>query len=434
VGRIRTAGGAGSTAGRPRSRGGDVFEPDLERWLRQPVSRRNLLRGAGRGAMGMTALAAFLAACGGDDATPTPSADEPLPPKAGELTVAQWPLYIDRARGGHRPTLEAFEAKEKVDVDYKERIADNQAFFAQLVPFFRKGQDTGWDLVALSDWVVGLMRENGWVEPLHHDALPHVEQNLLPAFRNPNYDAGNSYSAPWQGGVTGIAYDPTKTGFEITRFEDLWDERLAGHVGMMTEMVDTVSLTMLMQGVEPKDATLDDVDKAVEKLIEQRDAGVVRKYYGQDYTEDMANGNTWATMAWSGDVFYYKYIGGSPNLEFVVPDEGGMLWVTPLEIPANAQHPTDAHLFMDWFYRPEIAAQVTDWVLYMTPVDGVQDIMREKAKHGDAATRTYYETLSESPMLFPPANPLDANLHEYHAYDTETFQEWAERFGTVVNA
>src|SRR6185295_18576757 len=238
--------------------------------------------------------------------------------------------YIDRARGGHRPTLEAFEAKEDVTVDYKERISDNQAFFASLVPFFRKGQDTGWDLIALSDWVVALMNESGWVEPLHHDALPHVDANLLPAFQHPTYDPGNAHSIPWQGGVTGIAYDPTKTGFELKRFEDLWDERLAGHVGMMTEMVDTMSLTLLMQGVEPKDATLN----------AQIDAGIVRKYYGQDYTDDMANGNLWATMAWSGDVFFYKYLGGVPDLEFVVPEDGGMLWVTPLEIPENAPHPT----------------------------------------------------------------------------------------------
>src|SRR5688500_5663479 len=151
--------------------------------------------------------------------------------------------------------------------------------------------------------------------------------------------------------VTGIAYDPNLTGFEIRSFADLWDERLAGHVGMLTEMVDTMSLTLLMLGIEPKDATLDDVARAQERLIEQRDAGIVRGYYGQGYADEMASGNTWATMAWSGDVFFYKFLGGKPDLEFVVPEEGGMLWVTPLEIPLGAQHPTDAHLFVDWFYR-----------------------------------------------------------------------------------
>jgi spermidine/putrescine transport system substrate-binding protein len=408
-----------------------MIDGDLQRWMDRPVSRRRVLRGAGRGALGMSALGAFLSACGSDVEPAAPR--RTLPPVAGELSVAQWPLYIDRARGGHRPTLEAFEQEHDVNVEYKEVIADNQQFFAKLVPYFRRGQDTGWDLVALSDWVVGLMRQAGWVEELHHDRLPKVRQNLLPAFRDPAYDPGNAHSVPWQGGVTGIAYDPNKTGFEIRRFEDLWDDRLANHVGMMTEMVDTVSLTLLMLGIEPKDATVDDVARATERLKEQRDAGIVRGYYGQDYADEMASGSTWATMAWSGDVFFYKYLGGVPDLEFVVPEEGGMLWTTPLEIPVLAQHPTDAHLFIDWYYRPEIAVQVTDWVLYMTPVDGVQDLMRRKAEESKGGTARYYETLSESPLLFPPEDPLDANLHEYHEYDEELFRAWAELFGEVTS-
>ena len=111
-----------------------------------------------------------------------------------------------------------------------------------------------------------------------------------------------------------------------------------------------------------------------------------------------------------------------------------MLWATPLEIPLGAQHPTDAHLFVDWFYRPEIAVQVTDWVLYMTPVDGVQDLMREKAQESKGGTARYYETLAESPLLFPPADPLEANLHEYYTYDAQSFEAWAELFGEVVSS
>ena len=119
---------------------------------------------------------------------------------------------------------------------------------------------------------------------------------------------------------------------------------------------------------------------------------------------------------------------------FVVPEEGGIIWVTPMEIPKHAEHPTDAHLFLDWFYRPEIAVQVTDWVLYMTPVKGVQELMAQKARESKGGNRRYYETLSRSPLLFPPDDPAEANLHEYHAYDAETFQAWAERFGTVTEA
>jgi spermidine/putrescine transport system substrate-binding protein len=418
---------------------------DFERWLqagpprRRPrrLTRRQLLRGAGQGAAGLAA-AGILAACGSDTtagSTSSGSAPASMPPLAHQLSVAQWPLYIDRARGGHRPTLEAFEKETGIKVDYRETINDNEEFFAKLVPQFQAGQATGWDIIALSDWVVTRMDRGGWLEPLDWDLLPTAQQNMLKAFRDPVFDPNNAHSVPWQGGVTGVAYYPSKVpGGKIESFGDLWNEALAGHVGMLTEMVDSMSLTLLLLGVEPLDATIDDARRAQEKLIEQRDAGVVRDYYGQDYIEALTAGDTWASMAWSGDVFYNKYLGGAPDLEFVVPAEGGMIWTGPLEIPQGAAHPTDAHAFMDFYYRPEIAAQVTDWVLYMTPVKGVQEIMADKAKKLSGADAKYYETLSTSPLLFPPDDPSTANLHQYKALTEDEFQQYNDLFSSVVSS
>jgi spermidine/putrescine transport system substrate-binding protein len=396
----------------------------------RPLSRRQFLRDVGRGGAGLAA-ASLLAACDADVSTPSAQSTK-LPPLAQELSVAQWPLFIDKAREGHRPTLEAFEKETGIRVDYQEVINDNLAFFSKLVPQFRAEQSTGWDLITLSDWVVTRLNRGGWIEEFDHSLLPNVRENLLPAFREPAYDPGNAHSIPWQGGVTGIAYNPKLTGREVTSFADLWDPEFAGHVGMMTEMVDVMSLTLLLLGVEPLEATIEDAERAQLKLIEQRDAGIVRNYYGQDYIDAIVNGNTWASMAWSGDVFFWKYLGGAPDLEFVVPEEGAMLWATPMEIPIGAEHPRDAHLFVDWFYRPEIAVQVTDWVLYMTPVKGVQELMMQKAADSSGVNQRYYETLATSPLLFPPDDLASANLHEYKALSEEEYQAYAELFSDLV--
>jgi spermidine/putrescine transport system substrate-binding protein len=404
---------------------------DLDRWMHAPVSRRRFLRGAGRGGVGLS-LAAVLAACGGDEPTAGGSS-QPLPDIAGEVKIAQWPLYIDRAKGGRRPTLEAFEAETGIKPDYREIISDNQNWFAKLYPQLSRGQATGWDVMCIADWLIHQMGNNGYLEDLHWDAMPTADKNMLNAFRDPAYDPGNARSVPWQGGVTGIAYYPDLVGGKITSFADLWDPKLEGRVGMLTEMVDAMTLTLLMLGVDPQTATLDDAKRAQEKLIEQRDASIVRRYYGQDYVQDLVDKNVWASMAWSGDVFYWKYLGGAPDLEFIVPDEGGIIWASGDAIPIGAEHPADAHAFMDFFFRPEIAVQVTDWVLYMTPVDGVQDLMRDKAKESKGADRAYYETLSESPLLFPPENPADTNLFEYKAFSDEEYQAYAELFSDVIN-
>src|SRR2546427_5785554 len=271
----------------------------LEDAAARRISRRDLLRATGKGGAGLAA-AAFLAACGGltsTSASSSTTAASSLPPLAHELTIAQWPLYIDPGKhGAQSPTLVAFEKKTGIAVTYKEVINDNAAFFGKLLPQMSENQDPGYDLITLSDWVVTKMDRLGWLSPIDHAALPHVTANIGPAFLDAPYDPGNAHSVPWQAGITGIAYDPARAPFALTRFADLWDERLKGHVGMLTEMVDTMNLTLLSLGVDIANATVDDAKRAQEKLLEQRNAGIVRQYYGQDYTRALSEGDTWATM------------------------------------------------------------------------------------------------------------------------------------------
>jgi spermidine/putrescine transport system substrate-binding protein len=239
----------------------------------------------------------------------------------------------------------------------------------------------------------------------------HATQNMLPAFRDPVYDPKNAHSVPWQG-VTGIAYYPDLVGGRIESFSDLWNAKLAGHVGMLTEMVDVMTLTLRMLGVGPQQATIDHATH-VQALVDK---------------------DTGASMAWSGDIFYWKYLGGAPDLEFVVPDSGGVIWASGDFIPINAEHPADAHRFMDFFYEPDIAVQVTDWVLYMTPVAGVQDLMKQKAETSKGGTKQYYETLSTSPLLFPPDDPTQANLYEYKNFSEDELQQYFDLFSQVTQS
>jgi spermidine/putrescine transport system substrate-binding protein len=407
----------------------------FERFADRRLTRRDLLRATGKGGAG-AAAAALLAACGGLGADPsrtgTAATPSVLPPLALELSIAQWPLYIDPgSKGADSPTLVAFEQETGIDVTYRENINDNAAFFGKLLPQMSAGQDPGYDLITLSDWVVVKMERLGWLATIDHSALPTVTANIGAAFADPAYDPGNGHSVPWQGGITGIAYDPNKTGRELTSFADLWDSAFAGHVGMLTEMVDTMNMTLLSLGVDIQNATDDDVQRAQQKLLDQRDAGIVRQYYGQDYTRALSEGDVWATMAWSGDVLQLQL--ANPDLRFVVPDEGGILWVTPMEILRTAPHSADAHAFLDFVYRPEIAAAITEWVGYVTPVPAVQDLVRQHAAEATKpADREYLEFLAESPLVFPTEDML-ANLHSYKVLSQEEEESWANAFTVVVN-
>jgi spermidine/putrescine transport system substrate-binding protein len=397
-----------------------------------PISRRRFLGAAGRLGAG-AAAASLLAACGVGGTAEEEVAGSKLrrlPPLARELVIAQWPFYIDQVKGSS-PTLRMFERRTGIDTTYKEVINDNQEFFAKLREPLSQGRDTGWDIITLSDWVVAKMVRLGWLETLDYSLLPNVKTNLGKAFADPAYDPGNNHSVPWQGGITGIAYNPSLTGRRISSYADLWDESFAGHVGMLTEMVDTMSITLLAMGVELEQATMDDAERAQERLLRQRDAGIVRGYYGNNYANGLSRGDLWATMAWSGDVFQLQL--DNPELQFVVPDEGGMLWATPLEIPKGAQHPRDAHAFMDFVYQPEIAAQIAEWVGYITPVPAAQEVIREHARESkNKADRDYLEALASSPLVFP-TEEMQSQLHDYKVLSAEEEQVWNELFQAVVS-
>ncbi|MBI4260512.1 MAG: spermidine/putrescine ABC transporter substrate-binding protein [Actinobacteria bacterium] len=402
---------------------------------RRPLSRRDFLRFAGAGAG-----AAFLAACGVRGTSPpattgpgtatgtgtaTAQPTATLPPKAGALDMANWIAYIDKDHG-KSTTLIEFREEHDIDMSYSEVINDNEEFFGQIREPLAQGQSTGWDIIVMTDWMIAKLIRLGYLQTLHHDALPNFEANAADKFRDPVFDPGNAHSVAWAAGITGIGYDRSLTGRELTSVEDLFDPAFAGHVGMFTEMRDTFGLVMLSQGVDPLQATVDDARNAQAKLIEQRDAGIVRSYYGNEYLDQLATGNLWATMAWSGDVFALRV--DNPNLEFVIPEEGAMRWSDNMAIPVGAEHPTDAHLFMDYVYRPDVATRITEWVWYESPVRQVPEmIAADAAESGD----DILESLAASDTVFPSAE-VAASTHPYKVLDEAEEQEWKDLFQQVV--
>lgn len=404
------------------------YDQRSERLYRSVISRRELLRRMGIGA-GALSVGAWLAACGIDSQTDGETgengepADNPLTTQevAGELDFANWPLYIDKA-GGERPTLNDFTEATSIKVSYKEVIDDNQSFFGTIQETLASDQATGWDLIVVTDWLIAKMIRLGYLEEIVQDRIPKFYEHAGQIYQDRIYDPGNKYSVPWQSGITGIGYNPKLTGRQITSFHDLFDPAFKGRVGMMTEMRDTMDLTLLGLGIDPNEATIEDAQAAQKKLLEQREAGIVRQYYGNGYADALARGDLALTMAWSGDVFILKL--DNPDLEFVVPDEGGLLWTDCMAIPNNAEHPIDAMEMMNFVYDPEIAAQIAAYVNYICPVPEAKPILAK-------ASDRYSRNVSKSPLVFPTPE-MEANLHGYTNLDEDEEEAWNDLFNAVV--
>jgi spermidine/putrescine transport system substrate-binding protein len=236
----------------------------------------------------------------------------------------------------------------------------------------------------------------------------------------------------WQSGITGIGYNPTLTGRPITTFDDLLDPEFAGRVGLFSEMRDTMSLALLSLGIEPEDATVDQATQAKDKLLAAAQAGQFRNFYGNDYYDELANGNLALTVAWSGDVSQMKLY-DNPDIEFVVPDTGGMLWIDNMAIPNKAAHPLDAHMMMNFWYDIENAVPLTEYVGYFSPVTGVTERVLEDADTAQAeGDQEWADALR---VISATANPTDevlAQVHNYRKLTEEEEAQWNDLFNEVV--
>jgi spermidine/putrescine transport system substrate-binding protein len=366
--------------------------------------------------------------------TGTPEPSGPPPSPAGEVDWANWPLYIDiDEETGEYPTLEKFTSETGIAVNYQEAINDNEEFFGRIQPDLQAGNPTGWDSIVLTDWMVERMIRLDYAEELDYSQLPNVTENLQPFFTDQYYDPGNRYSLPWAGGFVGIGYNPTLTGREITTFDDLLDPAFAGRVGLFSDMRDTMSLTLLSNGVVPEEATIDDVAAARDKLLEAAERGQFRAFYGNDYYDALAAGDLAITIAWSGDISQMKLY-DNPDVEFVIPDTGAMFFIDNFMIPKAAEHPVDAHALMNFWYDTENAAALTEYVGYYSPVAGVRELILQ---HSDEARAEGDEEWADQLLVIADTSyPTDEQLENVYFYKVlaeDEERQWNDMFNEVVS-
>lgn len=301
----------------------------------------------------------------------------------GDLVISTWVGYIDKKAP---TTIEEFEAEYPgTTVDYNEDVNDNLDFFGKVQPLLDEGESGGRDIMVVTDWMAKQMYDLGYLQEIDLEDLPNVEANLIEPLRSPPFDPERSFSVPWQSGMAGLIVNK-RLAPEIDSVNDLWDPRYEGKVTVLTEMRDTVPLMLLADGIDPLGASTEDWLEQVDELREHADSGQLRRFTGNDYIQDLTNENVVAAIAWSGDISLVD----NPDTEFVMPAEGCTLWSDNMVIPVGAPNTPAALAWMDFVYDPEIQADITEYVQYITPVDGVQPILEERGP-----------ALAENQLIFP---------------------------------
>ena len=287
---------------------------------------------------------------------------------------ANWPAYLDEDDDGNNPTLDAFIAETGIAVNYLVDIDDNNTYYAKVRDQLVLGRDIGADLVCLTDWMCNRWIRLGYTQPLNDANIPN-KSNLNPSLVDVSFDPGRTNSLPWQGGFAGIAWNKERVPEGIRSVSDLWKPEFKGRVGVLSEMRDTIGVIMSEQGVDISgDFTEDQFQNALDVFREQITNGQIRNVAGNSYLDDLVNEDTLVAICWSGDITVINYEAGD-KWEFMIPEGGGTLWNDNYMIPIGSTRKTNAETLINYYYEPEVAAEVAAWVNYITPVEGAQEAM-----------------------------------------------------------
>ena len=369
------------------------------------VSRRGLLLGTA-GTIG-AASTLSLAGC-------APTSGNPK-----SIVWANWAAYIDEDDAGNYPTLDRFEDESGIRVSYQIDVDDNSTYYAKVKDQLALGQDIGADTVCLSDWMVSRLIRFGYVQELDKTAIPN-SANLLASLQDPGFDPGRTFSLPWQGGFAGLCWNKELYPKGLKTVSDLWDPELKGRVGVLSEMRDTIGLILAEQGVDiSSDFSATDFENAVELFRKQVESGQIRNIKGNSYLEDLKSEDTIAAIVWSGDVTVINAEAGD-KWEFIIPEAGGTLWNDNFVIPIGSSKQASVHELINYYYQPDVAAEVAAWVNYITPVEGAQ---AEAAKIDPE--------LADNQLIFPNADTL-ATVKVFRALSADEEQSFGDLFQSVL--
>lgn len=397
---------------------------------RTALSRRNVLRGAG-----VAGTAALLAACGikgTDGGASGSSGDSSSAPAGGggtdlsdtdkSVTWSSWPEYldVDEKDANKHPSIDQFEKATGIKVTYVEDVNDNDQYFAKIQPLLAAGQTIAADTFVVTDWMVAKLIRLGYLQEIDHANIPNLK-NLNPELENVTFDKGRKLSITWQSGFAGIAYNPDVTGKPIESIDQLLtDPSLKGKVTLLTEMRDTMGLTLLDLGYDCSDFTDEQFDKAIAKIQAAVDSGQIRQFLGNDYAQGLVSGDIAACMAWTGDAVQLQP--DNPNLKYVLPQAGCTLWSDNFVIPKGAKHKKNAETLINFYYQPDIAAEVADYVNYISPVVGAKEALLKNDPD-----------VANNPLIFPSEEVMK-NAHVFMALDEAQEERYSAAFAKLMGA
>ena len=327
-----------------------------------------------KGFVAISAMTAFLAACGGsttaeEDAAETggTTTGAPQAPQAtGTLFYYNWADYVNPE------TYTRFTSDTSVKVR-KDFYASNEDLQAKL-----QGGARGYDLIVPTGYMVQILADANLLEPIDWSMLPNVQKNLDPKFRKLPFDPQDEWSVEKDWGTTGFVYRTdlmTEKPTTWREFYELTKGKYSKKVTVLDGIPEVVGSALVMLGYSYNSDDEGELQEARDALLELKPH--VLAITSTEYKQMLIDGKAVMALGWNGDG---AAVAAEKPAEYVVPEEGGEFWVDSYSIPVGSKNPTAAHAWINYCYDPEINSLETSYTYYGSPLkrDVLEGVMDEE--------------------------------------------------------
>ncbi len=296
----------------------------------------------------------------------------------GDLLFGNWSEYMNPE------LIDLFE--ETYDVSVTEDFyTSNEALLAQI-----RAGGADFDVIVPSDYMVEIMIDEDILLALDHDVIPNMS-NIAGEFDDPPYDPGLVYSMPYQWGTTGIGINVAEVGDVTPSWDLLFDPDVAGalpgEISILDDPREGMAAALFWLGYDPNTTDEGELEEAAAAIETARDWTVT--YTSDQYAELLLTGETVAGHGYSGG-FLDSFFGvdNPEDYDYVIPEEGAIIWTDNMAILADASSVCTAHTFINFILDAENGAELTNWTYYASPNAGSAEFIEEE--------------ITTDPTIYPP--------------------------------
>jgi spermidine/putrescine transport system substrate-binding protein len=272
-------------------------------------------------------------------------------PEEKQLNLYNWSDYVAKS------TIPDFQKQTGIQVT-QDYFSPNEGLLAKL-----QAGGTGYDVIVPSDYMVSIMIKSDILEPLDMSKIPNFK-NVGENYRGLPYDPTNKYSVPYQWGTTGILYNKKELGELEPSWDPMWDSAYNGKIGMLNDERETPGAALYKLGYSVNTKDKDQLAEAETELKKQKP--LLRGYF--DSTQNrpsVINGDLLLGHVFSGDAFLA--LSSDKDLDYLIPEPAATRWTDNMAIPKGAEHPDNAHKFINYILGAKPGAALSNYTYYNTP-------------------------------------------------------------------